>query len=174
MDKVRVFVGDVVRRIRRRLAGGTATFHSEVSMRVLRHDGRVEDLGVVGRKCVTTAFCEMLVDALQGVSGVDISQFIYHDYGTGNTAEAAGDTALATPCGEARSLGNQGEGTSAVVYKTVATHSFSGAFTIREHGVFNAAASGTLLDRTVISTPVDVIATDRIESTYQLTVIAGG
>jgi len=101
----------------------------------------------VGRKCVTSAFVALLVDQLQSSSG-EIALFKYHDSGTGTGNEAAGDTALGTPCEEARDTGTQTEGATANIYKSVATHTYAGSFAITEHGLFNAAESGTLMDRT--------------------------
>ena len=143
--------------------------HSELSMRVLRHDGKVEDLGVVCRKKVTVAFVNDLVDELQAHSGIE--NYKYHDYGTGTTGEDNTDTAMETACGEARTVGSQTEGASANIYKTVATHTFAGTFAITEHGIFNASSAGTLMDRSVFAA-INVVANDKIESTYQLTINA--
>lgn len=123
-------------------------------------------------KCVTTAYAELLVDELQA-SEADHSLFKYHDSGTGVVAEDVGDTALGTPCGEARDIGTQEEGATSVIYKSVATHTYAGAFAITEHGLFNAAAAGTLMDRSKFDA-VNVVATEKITFDYQLSVVAGG
>jgi len=135
------------------------------------------DAGVLSTRVVTTVFANLLVDALQGISGATINTFKYHDSGTGVTAEAEGDTALETPCGEARDTGTQTEGATANIYKSVAPHTYttSGGFTITEHGIFSAASGGTLLDRSVFeSAGIPVTPTSEVEWTYQLSVVAGG
>jgi len=124
------------------------------------------------KKCVTTAYAELLVDELKA-SVAGHSLFKYHDSGTGTVAEAIGDTGLGTPCGEARDTGTQEEGATAVIYKSVATHTYAGAFAITEHGLFNASTSGTLMDRSKF-TAVNVGIGEKIAFDYQLTVTAGG
>lgn len=174
MGKKRIYVGDMVRAMLTRMGfTGSMQAYSELSLRVFPKDGPMRDLGVVGRRCVTTVFCNMLADALQGVSGIDISTFNYHDSGTGTGGEAVGDTTLGTPCGEARDAGTQIEGATANIYKSVATHTYADTFAITEHGLFSASSVGTLMDRTKFSA-VNVVAGDRIEFTFQLTLVAGG
>ena len=51
--------------------------------------------------------------------------FKFHDSGTGVGAEAAGDSALGTACGEARDIGTQ-VNTGAGVYTSVATNTYAG------------------------------------------------
>ena len=122
--------------------------------------------------CVTDAYVNLLVDDLQlAVAGH--STFMYHDSGTGVAAEAATDTGLGTPCGEARDTGTQIEGATANIYKSVATHTYGGSFAITEHGLFNAATAGTLMDRTKFAA-VNVANGEKIEFTYQLTISSGG
>jgi len=151
---------------------GIVPFYAQLSIRVFRKDGTVEDLGIVSFHSVTDAFVAFLTDSLQGTEA-DWVNFKYHDSGTGVTGEAAGDTALETPCGEARDIGSQIEGATANIYKSVATNTYAGAFAITEHGLFNAAAAGTLMDRSVFSA-IAVTSGDKIEFTYQLTSASGG
>ena len=151
---------------------GQMMLTATLGIRVFRRDGSVEDRGIVSRKKVTDDFVGLLVDALQGLA-VDYDTFKYHDSGTDNTPEAAGDSALVAPCGDARTTGTQTEGATANIYKSVATHTYGGAYTIVEHGLFNAAAAGVLMDRSVF-TGVAVASGDKIEFTYQLTFTAGG
>lgn len=151
---------------------GVLPVSASLSAKVLRLDGSVEDFGVVSAHEVTDAFVAELVDTLQS-SVAAFSDYKYHDSGTGSTAEDATDTVLVTPCGEARDIGTQTEGATADIYKTVATHTYAGAFTITEHGVFNASTGGTLMDRSVF-TGISVLSGDKIEFTYQLTCTSGG
>jgi hypothetical protein len=140
----------------------------QLSARVIREGGAVQDLGVIARKKVTTAFVNHLVDSLQNQTTKPIDTFKYHDSGTGVVAESNADTALGTPCGEARDVGTQIEGASANIYKSVATHTYAGPFAITEHGLFSASSGPTLMDRSVFAA-INVVATEKIEFTYELT-----
>jgi len=170
MDKIRIFVGDVVDRMLRR---GRVSFTSTLRLRVFRRGGEVEDLGVVSRKCVTTAFVNLLVDALKDTTGLNFDQFKYHDSGTGTGDEAVGNTGLGTPCAEARDTGTQTEGATANIYKSVATHTYADAFAITEHGLFNVSTVGVLMDRSKFAA-VNVVSGDKIEFSYTLSCTAGG
>jgi len=151
---------------------GILPISASLSLRVFRGSGVVEDLGVVSTHEVTDDFVAALVDTLQA-SVAAFSNFKYHDSGTGVGAEDPTDSALGTPCGEARDTGTQVEGATANIYKSVATHTYAGSFAITEHGLFNAAAVGVLMDRSVF-TAVNITLGDRIEFTYQLTCVSGG
>ncbi len=150
---------------------GVVPLTSTLSAKVFRKDGEIEDLGVVSTHVVTNAFVAYMVDSLQAVEA-DWDDFKYHDSGTGTTAEAVGDTAMETACGEARDTGSQAEG-AANIYESVATNTYAGAFAITEHGLFNAANAGILMDRSVFAA-INVISGDKIEFTYQLTCTSGG
>jgi hypothetical protein len=143
---------------------------AQLSARVFRN-GKVEDLGIICRRKVTVVFVNYLVDAMQDSTTYPMDVFKYHDSGTGTTAESNTQTALITPCGEARDAGTQVEGASANIYKTVATHTYAGTFAITEHGVFSAATSGTLLDRSLFA-EINVVSGNKIEFTYELTASA--
>lgn len=150
------------------LMEGFCEMTGALSAKVIRKNGQVEDLGVIARKKVTTAFVNHLVDSLQDQTATAIDTFEHHDAGTGTTAESNSDTALVTPWGGSRVAGTQTEGASANIYKTVATISFTGTYAITEHGVFSAATGGTLMDRSVFSA-INVVNGDSIEFTYELT-----
>ena len=140
-----------------------------LSARVKRAgESRFKALGIIARKKVTDAFVAYLVDSLQNSTTAPMDVFKYHDSGTGTNAENKTDTALQTPCGEARDTGTQTEGATGNIYKSVATHTYAGSFAITEHGLFSAASAGTLMDRSVFAA-INVVATDQIEFTYQLT-----
>ncbi len=151
---------------------GIVPLSASLRARVFRKDGSIEDLGIISTHAVTDDFVAYLVDSLQGTEA-DWINFKYHDSGTGTDAEAAGDSALQTPCGEARDVGTQIEGATANIYKSVATNEYAGGFAITEHGLFNAAAAGTLMDRSVFS-PITVASGDKIEFSYSLTCTSGG
>jgi hypothetical protein len=158
---------------------------SALSLVVTRKDGPFtlrEDWGVVGRKLVTTAGVNFVVDSLQNIVEPELLKF--HGAGTGSAAEAVGDTALGTELttqyspGYTRPTGSLAEGASANIFRTVATFAFNAGFpfTIQEHGIFTQAATGggTLLDRTLTGGQAINSAADGIQTTYDLTLAAGG
>lgn len=131
----------------------------------------VDDYGVVCRRVVTDAGVAKLVDSFRNL--FEPENFNYHAFGTGTTAEAAGDTALVTEV-ETRATGVQ-SGPAANQYRTVGTVSFTATRTVGEHGVFSQlAAGGTLWDRSLVTPTVGVNNGDAIEATYTLTINSGG
>lgn len=129
----------------------------------------IRDLGILGRRVITNAGRDFLVDAFQNT--VEIEAMRWHGSGTDNTAENVTDTTLGVEV-ESRQSGTQTENGSNV-YRTVATITYTATRTIVEHGIFSAVSSGTLWDRTVFA-GIGVDNTDSIEFTYDLTVTAGG
>lgn len=144
--------------------------------------GQVLDYGVLSQRLVTDAGVAFLVDAIQGLVEPEILK--YHGYGTGTGSEAQGDTALGTELtteyasNNTRPTGSLTEGASANIFRTVGTLSpdTGGTLAITEHGVFSQAANsgGTLLDRSKFSAINLVAASDSLQTTYDLTVTAGG
>ena len=154
---------------------------SELGVRKFDHSRGVwVDYGIVGRKVVTRIGAELICDAFQGISAV-ISDFRYHALGTESTAEDVSDTTLADEWTDAYlSDGSRAEGTqteqsaSPQVYETVATNTADEASGADEHGILNQEGTGgSLLDRTVFSV-INLSASDAIQSTYRLTIQAGG
>lgn len=145
-----------------------------------QYGGTVWDLGLLSRKVVTTAGVNYLVDALQNLT--EPENFKYHGYGTGTNAEASGDTGLQTELtteyasDNTRPTGSQTEGASANIYRTVGTLSpdSGGTLAITEHGIFSASSAGTLLDRSKFSAINLVAGSDSLQTTYDLTLSAGG
>lgn len=140
--------------------------------------GRRDDYGVVGHKVVTDAGVAFIVNAFQNTT--ELENFKYHGIGTGTTAEAAGDTALVTELTtEYNPNSTRATGTTtnngANIYRTVGTNTLDGTpgAALREHGVFSAASTGTLLDRTVYSA-ITLSSGDGLQSTYDLTCSSGG
>ena len=119
---------------------------------------------------VTTAFVQYIVDNLVAEL-VAFGDFKFHDSGTGVVAENITDTTLGTPCGEARDVGTQVDG--GALYTSVGTNTYAGPFAITEHGLFNIAVAGILMDRTVFGA-INVVATNQIEFTFTITFTAGG
>lgn len=138
----------------------------------------IEDLGIVGRKLVTDTGVGYIVDAFQ--NSVELENMKYHGLGTGSTAEDQTDSALGTELtteytGNVRATGTTTEGATANIYRTVATNTLDGTpgAALREHGVFSASSSGVLLDRTVYAA-ITLSSGDSLQSTYDLTLSAGG
>lgn len=129
--------------------------------------GWMEDVGLVSQGKVTVAFRDFEIDNLI-TDSTTYGDFKYHEVGTSATAEANTDTALITTTAIARVAGTQVE-VSAAVYRTVATVTADTTETWQEHGVFNATTAGTLLDRSLISPTVAVVANDTVQFTYELT-----
>lgn len=153
---------------------------SQLWLRKIAADGQTFDYGLAGLRVVTDAGVAAIVDGFQNT--VEIETFNYHGFGTGSTAEAAGDTALVTELttqytvDNTRPTGTQGEGATANIYQTVGTLTVDsgGPLSMREHGIFTQAATGggTLLDRTVYAL-ITLETNDSLEATYEITFTAG-
>lgn len=138
-----------------------------------------EELGVLSRKVVTNNGVAFIVDAFQNL--VELENMKFHGYGTGATAEAVGDSALVTELttqynpDNTRPTGTTTEN-AANIYETVATLSpdAGGTIAITEHGIFSAASGGVLLDRSVFAAVNIVAGSDSLQTTYRLTLTAGG
>jgi hypothetical protein len=159
---------------------GIVTMTSDLAIRVRRGaTGEWIDYGTVGYRVVTDAGVAYIVDDWDGGSNT-IDLFNYHGCGTGNTAEAVGDTALVTESTTAlnpdstRATGTKSQ-PAANQMRSVGTLTFDNTVAVVEHGIFHQAATGggTLLDRTVFST-VNVVSGDSIQFTYTLTLNSGG
>lgn len=154
---------------------GIATIVTQLSAVVIKADGRVIKHGVVSRRVVTTAGVNFLVDDWDDGS-TSIANFNYHASGTGTTAAAITDTALET---EATADTDRATGTksqpSANILQSVGTQTYTGTVAVTEHGLLSSATegAGTLWDRHVF-TALNVVATDQIQWTYQVTFPAGG
>lgn len=132
------------------------------------------NLGILSRRVVTTVGVRFLCDDFNA-GGTEISNMKYHAWGTGTNAEAASDTTLQTESTEARTAGSQASATSGAnaTYTTVGTITATGTRAITEHGIFSAAAAGTLWDRSVF-TVINLLINDSIQFTYVLTANSGG
>lgn len=146
--------------------------HGEVRAILRRANGEIIDYGTISHRVVTTAYVTAMATYQFDGSGPAPTAYDYHDCGTGTNAEAVGDTALQTPYGGARTNGtptNPGAGQ----YRNTGTIAPGGTFAITEHGLFSAASSGTLVDRSVFSA-INVVSGDSISFQYTLTYSAGG
>lgn len=150
--------------------GGVAAY-SQLTAKKIFADGHIEDYGTLSYRVVTTAFVNFVVDQLQTETSV-FGDFKYHDSGVGTTAENAADTAIETTDGESRATGTQTESASNA-YRSVGTISYTTTKAITEHGLFNDASAGTLMDRSVF-TAINVVNGDSIQFTYTITFSSGG
>lgn len=148
---------------------GVATILGELKAIHYKKDGTYVDYGVVGRRVVTTAYCQFMVDQHQTETS-EVGDFKYHEMGTGGTAENAADTDIETVHGSV-GTGTQTEGTT-VQYQSVGTISAAGTAAIVEHVLMSQSSTGTLMDRTVFSA-VNIVSGDSIQFTYTITYTAG-
>jgi len=149
---------------------GVLVSHGSLYAVLIRADETRTDLGCVGKRVVTTAGINYLVDDWDG-GAATIDDFNFHDSGTGAVAEAIGDTTLGTPAGPARVSGTKAQ-PSANIWQSIATIAYTATLAITEHGFFSAATAGTLWDRTVF-TAINVVSGDSIQFTYECTFTAG-
>ena len=151
--------------------GGNIKVSGELSAILTKKDGTVIDLGVLSRRLVTTAWCEYGVDNMIAET-TGWGDFKYLAVGTGTTGALVSDTELETEI-ETRVAGTQVEHTS-LIYKTVATITFTGTHNVSEYGILNQlAVGGTLMDRHTF-TAIPVESGDNIEFTHKHTWTAGG
>ena len=153
---------------------GAGVFYSQLSARhYIAAQDKWIDLGVISRKVVTTVFVNFMVDNMVAETSA-WGDFKYHASGTDDTpGPSVSDTALQLEVETPREGGTQLEGATANVYKSVETITYTGTHAIVEHGLFNATTAGTLLDIHTFAA-INVVATDQIEFTYELTCQAGG
>lgn len=160
-------------------AMGLTVLYAELRGRVVnRETGEVTDYGLLCRRVVTTAGVNFLASAFDNTVEPEVMK--YHGFGTGNTAEAVGDTALVTELttqyatDNTRPTGSQAH--SSNTYTTVGTLSPDATVTIQEHGIFSQAATGggTLWDRSVFTGIGLTASTDSLQATYVLTLPSGG
>ena len=150
----------------------TPTFFGHLCARHIKADGSVVNYGLISTRLVTTAFVEFMVDQLQAETS-EWGDFKFHDSGIGVTPAAVGDTDIETTDNVARATGSQTEGATGEIYKSVGTITYVGVLAITEHLLASQAAAATAMDHHVFSA-INVVATDSIEFTYQLTVSDGG
>jgi len=132
--------------------------------------GWLENVGLVSRNKVTTAFRNNIVDNLVADTTA-FGDYKFHEVGTDNTAEANSQSALVVSSGIARVTGTQVEA-AVDQYQSVATVTADATETWQEHGIFNIVTGGVMMDRSLISPTVSVISGDQVTFTYTLTVTA--
>ena len=152
---------------------GKLVFRGDLAATVFRKTGKIINLGLLSRRVVTTAGVNYMRDDFNNATGgADITNFNWHDSGTGAVAENITDVGLGTPTGIARPSGVQ-SAPATKQYRTVATITYNAGFAITEHGIFSAVTAGTLWDRSVFAA-INVINGDSIAFTYTLSITDGG
>lgn len=134
------------------------------------YQGWLENIGLVSKGKVTTAFRNNIVDNLVSDTTA-FGDYKFHEVGTDATAEANTQTALIVPSGIARATGTQVEA-AVDQYQSVATITADATETWQEHGIFNISTAGVMMDRSLISPTVSVVASDQVTFTYTITVNA--
>lgn len=153
-------------------------FYGQLSLVKIAANGRITDYGLASLRVVTTTGVGFLVDSIQNLVEPELLKF--HGLGTSSTAEAVGDTGLITELttqynpDNTRATGTLAEA-SQTVFRTVGTNTVDAAAAVTEHGILTQAATGggVLLDRSVF-TVVNLANGDSLQSTYDLTIAAGG
>jgi hypothetical protein len=144
-------------------------------------EGRTKwiDYGLLTHLVITDAGVTYMRDDFNN-NAQDVTLFNFHGCGTGNTAEAAGDTALVTESASALNPDNtRATGTRSTPasnqFRSVGTLTFDASAAVVEHGFFSQAATGggTLWDRSVFSA-INAASGDSIQFTYTLTLTSGG
>jgi len=159
------------KKVRNAFGGGVIKAHTCLTARLIV-DGKYTDIRrVVKDKVVTTAFVDFIVDQLIAETST-FGDFKFHEVGLGVVAENITDTALGTTSGIARATGTQVE-TDHDTYKSVATITADATEAWTEHGLFNIATAGTLMDRTVFSA-INVVSGNQVEFTFEISFTAGG
>lgn len=177
-----------IRKVLTARAFGLPTMYGQLFLTAIRGDGTVDEYGLASLRLVTTVGARFICDDFNAGT-TDITNFKFHGFGTGATAEAVGDTILITEettqyaVDNVRPTGSQASATvtTNATYTTVATYSPDSGATraITEHGIFSQAATGVasatnvLLDRSQFAAVNLVAAADSLQATYVFTVVAG-
>ncbi|KKN69254.1 hypothetical protein LCGC14_0442490 [marine sediment metagenome] len=129
-----------------------------------------ENIGLVSRRKVTDAFVTFEIATLV-LTDSEYADFQFHRVGTSAAAEDNNHTALTTDAGITGVSGTQVDVDP--IYRTVATVTADATETWQEHGIFSQAGTttplGTMMDRSLITPNVSVVASDTVEFTYELT-----
>lgn len=164
-----VELGEIYEALRHTKPRGVLEVFGFLSWKQFRNGRLFQDGGLQSVKLVTTAFANYLVDELQA-SNANFSNFKYHDQGDDNTAESNAHTALQNSM-ESRGTGTQTEN-GANRYKSVCNITATANYTAEEHGLFNEASAGIMMDRNLPANAPVLEVNDVVEWTYELLVSA--
>jgi len=101
-----------------------------------------------------------------------VADFDYLELGDSNTAFAVGQTALVSAIvGNGLARAQDATPTEAAAVLSIDyTWTATGSETLKEVGLFNAAAAGTMLARTVLAASVSMVEDSTYKYTYTITV----
>ena len=171
-DTLKGFIGEKVAAPFANFFGAMTAVGTLRAVHTSGETGLATNYEVISRRVVTDAWVAFLVDNMQ-VETAEFGDLKFHDSGVGTTAAVAGDTDIETTDGEARVAGTQIDGAAgAWVYKSVGTITYTTSKAITEHGLFTIVTGGTMVDRHVFAA-INVVNTDQIEFTYEITFTAG-
>ncbi len=151
--------------------------------------GQVVDFGCLSRKTITDNGVTALAAGFAGA--FTISNFKFHAFGTGATAESEAHANLVTelttqyavsstrPTGSQANTAAAGGPPQVAVYTTVGTLSPGANVAITEHAIFASATgvgggANTMWDRSVFSVVNLLGAADSLQLTYTLSLTANG
>jgi hypothetical protein len=135
----------------------------KVNVRIFDEFGNLKEEQDINNLVVTSGK-DFIASRMVGTSSSVMSHMAI---GSGNTAAAAGDTALGSELG--RVALTSGTASAAVVTYVATFGAGAGTGAVTEAGILNASSSGTLLCRTVFSV-VNKGANDSMTITWQVTV----
>jgi hypothetical protein len=156
------------------IAGGAIGLPVPIGRLYIQHkdaNGQWTDYGCVSARQVTNSWCSGVASQLVTETSV-FGDWKYHESGTATAAEAATDTTLSATTAGTRTAGDQATATT-LSYRSICTVAYTGTAAITEHGLFNATAAGTLMDRSMFAA-INVVNTDSVAFTYTITLTAGG
>lgn len=134
----------------------------DVTVTITGPDGQVKDQRQI-KNLVVTSGKQFIAARMVGIP----NEMSHMAVGAGNTAAAAGDTALGSELGRVSLATETASG--AVVTYTASFPAGTGTGALTEAGVFNASSAGTMLCRTVFAV-VNKGADDAMSITWQITV----
>jgi hypothetical protein len=134
----------------------------DVQIKLVGPDGKIKQEQTIKNLVVTTGK-QYIASRMTGTT----TAMSHMAVGSGNTAAAAGDTALGAQLD--RVALTSGTTTAAVTTYIASFPAGTGTGAITEAGVFNAASGGTMLCRTVFAV-VNKGADDAMSITWQITV----
>ncbi len=151
--------------------GQADPFTGELELHLIKDRGLVpgwwENVGRVSRGKVTVAFRTFEIGQLV-VESAEYGDYKFQRPGLSTQVESNADTALITDAG-LEATGTQVDADP--IYRSVATVTADVTETWEEHSIRSqtGAAGGTMMDRSLISPNVSVVASDTVEFTYELT-----
>ncbi|WP_225784661.1 phage tail protein [Xenophilus sp. Marseille-Q4582] len=135
----------------------------DVLLTVIGADGKLKERREI-KNLVVTVGRNFIASRMRGATPAVMSHMAL---GSGNTAAAAGNTALVAELGRAALDSTGGTGNQVIYTATFGPGVGTGA--VAEAGVFNAGAAGDMLARTVFSV-VNKAADDTIVLTWTVTI----